>query len=52
MEAKKEGQAKRSRTVGAGSWIAFERNSHVEALRMKCRDFEELDKAWRLRFAR
>ncbi len=34
------------------SWIVFEGNSHVEAVRMRCRDFEELEKPRRLRFAR
>jgi len=34
------------------SWIVFEGNSQVEALRMHCRDFEELEKPRRLQFAR
>jgi Ala-tRNA(Pro) deacylase len=34
------------------SWIVFEGNSHLEALRMQCRDFEELEKPRRSSFAR
>jgi Ala-tRNA(Pro) deacylase len=33
------------------AWIVFEGNSHVEALRLFCRDFEYLEKPRRLRFA-
>jgi Ala-tRNA(Pro) deacylase len=35
----------------AEAWIVFEGNSHVEALRLYCRDFEYLEKPRRLRFA-
>jgi Ala-tRNA(Pro) deacylase len=34
------------------SWIVFEANTHAEAIRMRCRDFEGLEKPQRLRFAR
>jgi Ala-tRNA(Pro) deacylase len=33
------------------AWIVFEGNSHVEALRLHCRDFEYLEKPRRLQFA-
>jgi Ala-tRNA(Pro) deacylase len=33
------------------SWIIFEANTHAEAIRMRCRDFELLEKPLRLRFA-
>jgi Ala-tRNA(Pro) deacylase len=33
------------------AWMVFEGNSHVEAVRMRCRDFEELEKPRRLQFA-
>lgn len=32
-------------------WIVFEGNSHVEALRLHCRDYEYLEKPRRLQFA-
>lgn len=32
--------------------IVFEMNSHAEAIRMRCRDFEELEQPRRLRFTR
>ena len=34
------------------AWIVFEVNTHSEAVRMRCRDFEELEQPRRLRFAR
>jgi Ala-tRNA(Pro) deacylase len=34
------------------TWMVFEGNSHVEAMRMRCRDFEELEKPRSLWFAR
>jgi len=34
------------------SWIVFEANTHAEAVRMRCRDFEELEKPRRLSFAK
>jgi Ala-tRNA(Pro) deacylase len=33
------------------AWIVFEGNSHVEALRLHCRDFEYLEKPRRFHFA-
>jgi Ala-tRNA(Pro) deacylase len=39
-------------SVTADSWIVFEANTHAEAIRMSCRDFERLEKPRRLRFAR
>jgi Ala-tRNA(Pro) deacylase len=34
------------------SYIVFEANTHAEAIRMSCRDFERLEQPHRLRFAR
>jgi Ala-tRNA(Pro) deacylase len=34
------------------SWIVFEANTHAEAIRMRCSDFERLEQPRRLRFAR
>jgi Ala-tRNA(Pro) deacylase len=39
-------------TLSPDSLMVFEGNSHAEAVRMLCRDFEELEKPRRLRFAR
>jgi Ala-tRNA(Pro) deacylase len=39
-------------TLATESWMVFEGNSHVEAVRLRCRDFEELEKPRRLQFAR
>ena len=32
-------------------WFVFEANTHAEAIRMRCRDFEQLEKPQRLSFA-
>ena len=34
------------------AFIVFEANTHAEAIRMRCRDFERLERPVRLRFAR
>lgn len=34
------------------AWVVFEVNTHTEAVRLRCRDFEELEQPRRLRFAR
>jgi Ala-tRNA(Pro) deacylase len=34
------------------SWIVFEAHTHAEAIRMRCADFERLEKPKRLRFAK
>lgn len=39
-------------SLAADAWIVFELNTHTEAVRMRCRDFEELERPERLRFAR
>jgi Ala-tRNA(Pro) deacylase len=39
-------------SLAPDSWIVFEANTHAEAIRMRCRDFELLEKPQRLRFAR
>lgn len=33
------------------TWVVFELNTQTEAVRMRCRDFEELERPRRLRFA-
>ncbi len=33
------------------SWVVFEGHSHAEAIRMRCRDFERLERPRRLHFA-
>jgi Ala-tRNA(Pro) deacylase len=38
--------------VHPDSFIVFEANTHAEAIRMSCRDFEQLEQPRRLRFAR
>ena len=39
-------------SLSSESWIVFEANTHAEAIRMRCQDFEELEKPERLSFAR
>ena len=39
-------------SLAPDAWVVFELNTHSEAVRMRCRDFEELEKPRRLRFAR
>ena len=39
-------------SLASDSCMVLEVNSHAEAIRMSCRDFEELEKPKRLRFAR
>jgi Ala-tRNA(Pro) deacylase len=39
-------------SLAEDSWIVFEANTHAEAIRMHCRDFERLEKPRRLCFAR
>lgn len=39
-------------SLAVDAWIVLEANSHVEAIRMRCRDFEQLEQPTRLRFAR
>jgi Ala-tRNA(Pro) deacylase len=39
-------------SLAADSWIVFEANTHAEAVRMRCGDFEELEKPRRFSFAR
>lgn len=38
-------------TVSAEDWLVFEGTSHVEAFRMRCKDFERLEQPKRLEFA-
>jgi Ala-tRNA(Pro) deacylase len=38
-------------TLPGDALLVFEGNSHVEALRLRCRDFERLERPRRLRFA-
>jgi Ala-tRNA(Pro) deacylase len=38
-------------SLSSESWIVFEANTHAEAIRMRCRDFEQLEKPQRLSFA-
>ena len=38
-------------TLDSESMLIFEGNTHFEAIRMRCRDFERLEKPRRLRFA-
>jgi Ala-tRNA(Pro) deacylase len=38
--------------IGAEDLIVFESNTHVEAVRLRCGDFERLENPRRLRFAR
>jgi Ala-tRNA(Pro) deacylase len=38
-------------SLAPDSWIVFEANTHAEAIRMRCRDFERLEQPRRLRFA-
>ena len=40
------------KSLASDSWIVFEANTHAEAIRMRCRDFEDLEKPERLSFAR
>lgn len=39
-------------SLAADAWVVFEVNTHTEAVRMRCRDFEELEQPRRLRLAR
>jgi Ala-tRNA(Pro) deacylase len=39
-------------SLDPGDVIVFEGHSHAEAIRMRCRDFERLERPRRLRFAR
>jgi Ala-tRNA(Pro) deacylase len=39
-------------SLSADTLLVFEANSHAEALRLRCRDFERLEGPRRLRFAR
>lgn len=39
-------------SLAPDAWIVFEVNTHSEAVRMRCADFEELEQPKRLRFAR
>lgn len=38
-------------SLAADDWIVFEGHTHVEAIRVRCRDFERLERPRRLRFA-
>jgi Ala-tRNA(Pro) deacylase len=38
-------------SLAPDAWVVFELNTHTEAIRMRCRDFEELERPRRLRFA-
>jgi Ala-tRNA(Pro) deacylase len=38
-------------TLAPDAWIVLEGNTHAEAVRLRCRDFEELEKPRRLQFA-
>jgi len=38
-------------SLNADSWIVFEGQTSVEAIRMRCRDYERLERPRRLRFA-
>jgi Ala-tRNA(Pro) deacylase len=38
-------------SLAPDAWMVFEGNSHAEALRLHCRDYEYLEKPRRLRFA-
>jgi Ala-tRNA(Pro) deacylase len=39
-------------SLSADDWIIFEGNTHFEAVRMRCRDYEHLEQPQRLSFAR
>ena len=39
-------------SIDPGTLLVFEGQTHVEAIRLRCRDFERLEKPRRLRFAR
>lgn len=39
-------------SLAPDAWIVFEVNTHTEAVRMRCADFEELEQPRRLRFAK
>jgi Ala-tRNA(Pro) deacylase len=38
-------------SLAPDAWVVFEVNTHTEAVRMRCRDFEEVERPQRLRFA-
>jgi Ala-tRNA(Pro) deacylase len=38
-------------SLAPDAWVIFELSSHTEAVRLRCRDFEELERPQRLRFA-
>ncbi len=39
-------------SLAPDAWIVFEAHTHAEAIRMRCRDFERLERPRRLRFTR
>ena len=39
-------------SLAPDSWITFEANTHAEAVRLTCRDFERLERPRRLRFGK
>ncbi len=38
-------------SISPDAWLAFETHSHMEAVRIRCADFERLERPRRLRFA-